>query len=264
MDSLFHDLRQTDEWAEYLKLIGWKVERVPDYLYIKQIPLLPVSIGKLPRARNINWLTVKKVRKKYRIIKLIQEETIAKKTIWLDLRKSEKRLLLEMKSKTRYNIGLAKRKPVRVKVVDGKRLLHSPLLFERFFSLLRQNARRLRIFAMPRKWLEAQVKAFGRKCFVVVAYPSTSSGQAAELIAGNFFMTSKNVCFYSHNGSIELGRKLMAPTLCTWEGMLEAKRRRLKIFDFDGIYDGGRALKRWKGFSRFKKGFGGGEIEFSG
>ena len=243
------DLRQTQEWANYLKLIGWQVEKVPDFLYVRKIPLLPLSIGKLQRAKNVDWELVQRARKEHRIIKLITEETVARKTIWIDLKKSEKQLLTEMKQKTRYNIGLAKKRGVVTHVRTNPNGVS-------LYELLRSNAKRLGIFAMPRKWYEAQVESFGKKCFAVLAYHNS------ELVAGNFFMTSNDACFYSHNGSTELGRKLMAPSLCVWEGIRKAKRRKLKIFDFDGIDDGSNNLKRWKGFTKFKQGFGGEEITF--
>ncbi len=245
------DLRQTEGYAHYMQRIGWRAERVPDWLYIKKIPLFPWSIAKLQRAKNVNWKLVEKAIKKYRIIKLITEDTIAKKTIWVDLNQSEKELLGAMKPKTRYNIGLAKRRGVQIKIVSGEKILGTGL-----FNLLKQNASRLRIFGMPQKWFEMQVKAFKNKCFATLAYLGD------ELVVGNFFMTSSDGCFYSHNGSTEWGRKLMAPSLCTWEGMREAKRRKLKVFDFEGIYDGSRWLRRWQGFTRFKQGFGGEEIIF--
>ena len=250
------DLRQTPEYAEYLKKIGWIVERVPDFLYIKRIPLLPWSIGKLQRAENVDWKLVEMARKKYRVIKLFTEEMVAKKTIWVDLRKSEKQLLAEMKPKTRYNIGLAERRGIKVRIFNGSDLLRSDLVDTKsdLFKLLQENSNRLRIFELPQKWFEAQVLAFKNKCFATLAYSSR------ELIAGNFFMTSRDGCFYAHNGSTELGRKLMAPSLCVWAGIREAKRRKLKVFDFEGIYDGSWALRRWRGFTRFKRGFGGEEI----
>ena len=256
------DLRQTPEYANYMQLIGWQVERVPDFLYIKKLPLVPWSIGKLQRAKNVDGKLVEKARKKHRIIRLETQEMVAKRTMWIDLEKSEKQLLKEMKPKTRYNIGLAKKRGVKVKIVDGKQLTRMILVKEQLYQLLQENARRLKIFKLPRKWFEAQVKAFKDKCFAVLAL-RLRSGQPAELLAGSFFMTSKDGCFYSHNGSIEMGRKLMAPTLCVWEGILEAKRRKLKVFDFEGIYDGSRSLRRWQGFTRFKRGFGGDEITFS-
>ena len=156
-----------------------------------------------------------------------------------------------MKQKTRYNIGLAKKRGVVTHVRTNPNGVS-------LYELLRSNAKRLGIFAMPRKWYEAQVESFGKKCFAVLAYHNS------ELVAGNFFMTSNDACFYSHNGSTELGRKLMAPSLCVWEGISEARKRKLKIFDFDGIDDGSNNLKRWKGFTKFKEGYNPKVIEFLG
>jgi lipid II:glycine glycyltransferase (peptidoglycan interpeptide bridge formation enzyme) len=199
-----------------------------------------------------------------------KDSYLPRKTIWIDLGKSEKALLAEMKAKTRYNLGLAKRKDLELKVYSGVDLLRTNLegvtSMTECYGLLGDNARRLGIFGMPERWLRAQIEAFGNKCFVVAGYLSSSSmrGSKNELLAVNFFLCSKNACFYEHNGSTERGRKLMAPTACVWAGIVEAKRRGLKIFDFDGIDDGSRSLRKWKGFTRFKKGFGGKEIEFNG
>jgi len=288
----FCDLRQTREWAEYLRKIGWKIEKFSilnfstfaeasadrqfsNYLYIRKIPLTPFSIAKLQRASGeVDFKNVEKLCRKNRVVRLYVEPLTKNRlsefkkcmngflpcrTLQINLNQSEGKILQKMKSKTRYNILVAKKRGVEVRVVGGRKLAHSPLLFRTFLAMLQENAKRLKIFGMPEKWLKAQVMAFGDKCFVALAYPSTGSG----LVAGNFLMTSKDGCFYSHNGSTGLGRKMMAPTLCAWEAVREAKRRNLKVFDFDGIDDGTRALKRWKGFTRFKKGFGGKEIEFA-
>ncbi|MBI2009677.1 MAG: peptidoglycan bridge formation glycyltransferase FemA/FemB family protein [Candidatus Chisholmbacteria bacterium] len=302
--TTFIDLRQAGEWAAYLQSIGWETEqiknqksKIKNYLYIKKIPLTPWAIAKLQRPRRTGqamFARLDKVCRKHRVVRLYVEPTTAslvrqlqlrgfsptktsylpRKTIWLDLKKSERQLLAAMKPKTRYNIGLAQRRGIKIKVIDGdtlKRLvLKGSALGDDFYGLLRQNARRLGIFAMPRKWYEAQLAEFGKKCFVVLAYSTDHKSRDFKfnpginhLVAGNFFMTSENACFYSHNGSTDLGRKLMAPTLCAWEGIREARRRRLKVFDFDGVDDGSRELKRWKGFSRFKEGFGGKKVVFS-
>lgn len=260
----FEDLRQTDEWAKYLRLIGWANERIRNqelgirnYLYIKKFPLLPWSVAKLQRANNVDEEQLQKACKKHKVIKLIKHETVAKTTIWIDLKKSEKRLLSEMKSKTRYNIGLAKRRGVKIKVIKGSKVKRLDLnTLDLIYGLIVENAKRLKIFKMPKKWFEAKVRAFGDKCFGVVARKN------GELVAGNMFYCSPTVCFYAESGSTAVGRKLMAPSWCVWEGMMEAKKRNLKIFDFDGIWDGSRSLKRWQGFSRFKQGFGGKVVTF--
>ena len=62
-----------------------------------------------------------------------------------------------------------------------------------------------------------------------------------------------------------VGRNLLAKPLVLWEAIKESKRRGLKVFDFEGIYDKRfpKLNKGWKGFSNFKKGFGGEKVEFS-
>jgi lipid II:glycine glycyltransferase (peptidoglycan interpeptide bridge formation enzyme) len=46
--------------------------------------------------------------------------------------------------------------------------------------------------------------------------------------------------------------------------MQEAKKRKCKLWDFEGIYDERFPNKDWLGFSHFKKSFGGSEILFPG
>jgi lipid II:glycine glycyltransferase (peptidoglycan interpeptide bridge formation enzyme) len=77
------------------------------------------------------------------------------------------------------------------------------------------------------------------------------------LAAATVYLTAGPVSYYGYNGSSETGRALMAPTLAVWEGIREARRRKLGWLDFDGEYDTRFPIKRFKGFSRFKAGFGG-------
>ncbi|MBU1323407.1 peptidoglycan bridge formation glycyltransferase FemA/FemB family protein, partial [Patescibacteria group bacterium] len=55
------------------------------------------------------------------------------------------------------------------------------------------------------------------------------------------------------------GKIKFVPTLLVWEAIKLAKKLGCKRFDFEGIDD-----KRWPGFTRFKKSFGGIEIEYRG
>jgi len=52
--------------------------------------------------------------------------------------------------------------------------------------------------------------------------------------------------------------------LVVWELMQEAKKRGCKTWDWEGIYDERWPNKGWKGFTHFKKSFGGYEVEFPG
>jgi lipid II:glycine glycyltransferase (peptidoglycan interpeptide bridge formation enzyme) len=64
--------------------------------------------------------------------------------------------------------------------------------------------------------------------------------------------------------SSKKGKKLYAPTLNTWEAIRLSKKKGSSIYDFEGIYDSRFPLKTWRGFTRFKKSFGGKEIKYPG
>lgn len=270
------DVRQTREHAAYLKAIGWTIERSPAGVlaYIRKLPLLGVSVIKIQRVASAvldyDWMA--QLARTHRAVVLYVETIDAAltshgfradggamlptKTLVVDLGVSKTRLLAEMKSKTRYNIGLAQRKRLEIKIVTGDTLIKNTLLFNEYYELMEHNSHRLHTFEMPRKWLAAQLAAFGNKSFVVMVR------EKEVLAAAAMFVCSSDSVFYSHNGSTAEGRQLFAPTLAVWQGMLEGKRRDLHWFDFDGIYDERYPLPRWKGFTRFKLGFGGETVVF--
>ncbi|KKP30162.1 MAG: hypothetical protein UR20_C0056G0005 [Candidatus Woesebacteria bacterium GW2011_GWE2_31_6] len=67
------DIRQTLEYANYLKSNGWIVERINGINYfIKKLPLLG-SILKLQRPKEIDFKIIKKLSKKYGVFQTIIE-----------------------------------------------------------------------------------------------------------------------------------------------------------------------------------------------
>lgn len=77
---------------------------------------------------------------------------------------------------------------------------------------------------------------------------------AANLV--NFFGPTAT---YTHGGWDWEYRSLMAPHLLQWEQIKEAKNRGCKAYDFWGI-----DKINWPGITRFKKGFGGKEVNYIG
>jgi lipid II:glycine glycyltransferase (peptidoglycan interpeptide bridge formation enzyme) len=58
---------------------------------------------------------------------------------------------------------------------------------------------------------------------------------------------------------------MFAPTLLTWEAIKLAKKLNCARFDFEGITDERWPLTRkWAGFTRFKKSFGGQAVTYPG
>lgn len=285
------DVRQTPEYAQFMKKIGWQVIKFHNiYIFIKKLLFLPISVVKILRcqlltdkASQIKYNQIKERLKKYHplliniqpfiISSTIQKQTLNKhpliptKTIWLNLKKNEHQLLSKMKPKTRYNIHLSQKKKIDLKIIPGNKVNNQQL--KDFYSIWKKNKPFNWLFRPNFNELKWLVQSFKEKCFFVFAKPPKSSNSTVDnsqqqLLAGVLILQSINMAFYWHNCSNQQGKKLFAPTLCLWTAIQEAKKRNLKIFDFEGIYDSrfSKSQKHWQGFSRFKKGFGGKEIIF--
>ena len=69
------DIRQTQEYANYLKCEGWEVARIENINYfIKKLPLIE-SVLKIQRPEEINHKTINKLCRKHRIFQIILEPT---------------------------------------------------------------------------------------------------------------------------------------------------------------------------------------------
>jgi len=262
------DLRQTSAWANYLKLIGWQVEKIGDtYYFLKKVPILGYLL-KVQRPQKIDFKAIDRLTKKYKVWKVVIEPLIhinkilshgfklsnsphlPTKTLQIDLRKPEKEILKEMKPKTRYNIRLALKKGIKVK--ESKDM-------ETFVNFWRENFERKRfLFLSQKKNVITLYKAFGRNADLLLAFNSN------QVMAGLLILRTKDTAYYMYAAANDIGRELFAPTLLTWKGILLAKKNKCKAFDFDGIYDERFPIKTWLGFTKFKKGFGGYEVKYPG
>jgi lipid II:glycine glycyltransferase (peptidoglycan interpeptide bridge formation enzyme) len=79
-----------------------------------------------------------------------------------------------------------------------------------------------------------------------------------KIIAANIVIFFGGKATYLHGASNYRYRKLMAPHLLQWSQIKEAKNKGCEIYDFWGIDE-----EKWPGLTRFKKGFGGEELQYS-
>lgn len=170
-------------------------------------------------------------------------------TLVLDLAKSEDELLSEMHEKTRYNIRLSEKKNLTLK--DGN--------FKDFWKLMEETTKRDKFSAHSEKYYETmlrEIRGNGKsemKTELKMVY--FENRPVAAAIIGYFGDTAT----YLHGASSHEYRNLMAPYLLHWEIIKEAKKIGYKYYDFWGIDE-----KKWPGVTRFKKGFGGFEINYPG
>jgi lipid II:glycine glycyltransferase (peptidoglycan interpeptide bridge formation enzyme) len=253
---------QSKEWADFQKSLGRKVWQIDSVGVIKHNLPFGKSYLYSPRCRG-NFLLedflkkIKEIAKKENAIFFKVEPTEInkkfglrkskdiqpRKTLILDITKSEQELLNQMHYKTRYNIGLAEKKGVRIK--------RDKNLFEDFWKLMEETTKRDGFKPHPKEYYKKmleipEVELFGAKF-------------GNKIIAANIVVFYNKTAIYLHGASDYEHRNLMAPHLLQWEQIKEAKKRGCAEYDFWGIDE-----QKWPGVTRFKKGFGGQEVIYPG
>ncbi len=260
------DLRQSPQYGEYMRKIGWQVEQLDGcQIFIKKIPLLG-SFIKIQRPEKIPFSRIEKLAKEYRAFAVCLEPSnidhepliinhqyrptkspyAPPKTLQISLTLSEKQILAQMKKDARYSIRKAQENQLQLIKVP-------PETFHQAWKKF--NYRRLWIPSL--KWLQALKDSFGNDFFQLIINDPP--------LAGVILLKHDKIMYYYYAFSSKEGQKLFAPYLLVWEGIKLAKEQGCQIFDFEGIEDPRyKSTKSWRGFTHFKKSFGGKEIEYPG
>jgi lipid II:glycine glycyltransferase (peptidoglycan interpeptide bridge formation enzyme) len=175
-------------------------------------------------------------------------------TLVLDLTKSDKEILSEMKQKARYNINLSRKKGVEVEVTDD------PAKAEVFYHIMKETTDRDGFSAHSLRHYKKQMDLLGKKG-IIKLYLAKYEG---KYIAANIVSFFGNTVSYLHGASSNHYRNVMAPYLLQWEAILDAKEGGYKYYDFWGIAPDDNLTHKWAGVTKFKKGFGGTQIDYPG
>ena len=269
------DLRQSKEFARYLKLSGWIVEKIDNcYVYLRKLPLLPPLIMKIQYPNPpIPFEKIEKLAKKYKPLQIqiqpLRIESGFKKhgyklsigghvtrTLQINLTQSEKRILSQMKKDARYEIRRTKKE--RLQITKANNL-------EKFHQAWKKSVSWQR-YVPSLKNLKILKKSFDKNATFLTAntFDYDESYHRSRTIAGTVILATNEGAYYYYAFTSKEGRKKLAQYLLVWEAIQLAKKRGCKIFDFEGIYDERFPIKAWKGFSHFKKSFGGKEIKYPG
>jgi lipid II:glycine glycyltransferase (peptidoglycan interpeptide bridge formation enzyme) len=246
--------REKEEWRAAATLIKKKLPANNFYWYAPRGPLgTPAGINFLiseikklsPRAVffRLEPGTLDKAAP-FSLIRIADLQP--RKTLVLDLGRSEEELLRQMQQKTRYNIRLAEKKGVKIRAGGEED-------FPEFWRLLNKTSRRDVFRLHAEKHYRNLISA--DKNFIKLFF---ACYEGKNIAAGIFCFFGDKVT-YLHGASDNEFRNIMAPHLLQWELIKEARRDGYKYYDFYGI-DG----KKWPGVTRFKLGFGGQAIEYPG
>lgn len=182
------------------------------------------------------------------------------KTLILDLSKSEEDLLKEMHQKTRYNIRLAEKKGVAIREAGIDE-------FEKFWELMSETVERDGFRLHDKEYYQKMLQSKSPERSVVGVRVMSDELKIklyfaeynGKVITANIIDFFGDMVTYVHGSSSNQDRSVMAPYLLQWEIIKQAKNLGYKHYDFYGIDE-----NKWPGVTRFKKGFGGAEVNYPG
>lgn len=174
------------------------------------------------------------------------EQIQFKNTVVVDLTEDEEALLMRMKSKTRYNIRLAKRRGVSVRAGSLKDI---PLLYQMYARTSLRDDFLIRSEAYYRAVWETFFKTG-------LAEPLIAEVEGKPVGAAVIFRFGGRA-WYIHGMSLDEHREKMFNYRLQWEAMVRAKAAGCTEYDMWGAPDAFNKDDPLWGVYRFKDGFGG-------
>ncbi|HET7713675.1 MAG TPA: peptidoglycan bridge formation glycyltransferase FemA/FemB family protein [Patescibacteria group bacterium] len=265
------DIRQSPGFAKYMASLGWQVDQIGGVvIYSKNIPIvgtlikiqrpnLPLPLEEIDRLAQEKKAFLVKVEPNLLLdgfnpqimggFRKDSSPILPTRSIWIDLTLSPETLFANLDKDTRNLIRRAAKDGVAV--IEGSNL-------KEFYLLWAGNAKKKGFYMSFEKELTALWKSVPEKRLLIAKYQG-------QIVAAALLVGFSKVLYYSFAGSTELGRSCHAPYLLMWEVIKRAKKWGYARLDLEGVADPQvKKTKSWSGFSRFKKGFGGKEVQYAG
>lgn len=165
-------------------------------------------------------------------------------TMHTDLRRSDEALLAAMKPKTRYNVRLAEKRGVQVRIVAPIGDADARLLYAMYAETARRDG-----FAIRQAAYYADVW----RTMNGAAFIAEREGQA---LAGLVLLRFGDRAWYFYGMSRSVGREHMPNYLLQWAAMRWARDQGCAVYDWWGAPDARDERDPLWGVYRFKEGFG--------
>lgn len=256
------DLRQSPAYGQYMQRIGWKTVAVSPNIQVFIRPLgILGSIAKIQRVSLLlSWAKTDKVLKKHRVWmtklepvnslpaprKFRQDKwpLLATKTLCIDISPPLEKIKQGFKKDARYCLKKATMHKLQISFNH----------FEAFYHLWKKSAQIKKLWIPPYKDFKALIECFGSNCFCVMGNDS----------AGALVLIHDQVAYYYYAAALPTAKRQLLPYAIVWKCMQNAKRLGCKTWDWEGIFDPRWPTNSWRGFTHFKKSFGGDEVSFPG
>lgn len=272
---------QTKEWGEFRKEWGNEIDFIDKNLIIlSKIPFTKYTIGTVMKGTDIarshlaifekvgrdhnsifikfepNVLHDQKLVDKYKKMGLVEGKRLFTPTsFWIDLLRPEDEILKSFSSKTRYNIRLAQKHGVEVKIDNSDKA------FEKYLELTTETNKRQGFYSHTPKYHKLMWKHLNKtqkikKSKNPIANLLTATYKG-EIISTWILFAHDGFLYYPYGASTDKHKEVMANNLMMWEAIKFGKTLGLTIFDLWGREEG-------KGFTKFKEGYNPKIVEFLG
>ncbi len=263
------EIQQSPEYASFIRSIGWQVDTVdginlfskklpftgritkthrPDHFpdaesFIKKLTSIGTKILSFEPVADINENKFHTfIHECSRHFRIHRTPFLPTKTIRINLEQSEDKIF--------HSYSEAKRRAVRKAIKNGCTVRENPDISD----ILKIKATSAGLFGfITTHQMEKLKVAFKENCTSILSYKDNS------LLGGILILFYDRIAYYWIAGTIKSGKLLAAPTLLVWEAIKLSKKRGMQWFDFVGVWDERRPKENldWKGFTKFKEGFGG-------
>jgi lipid II:glycine glycyltransferase (peptidoglycan interpeptide bridge formation enzyme) len=186
--------------------------------------------------------------------KFSRDQIQFRNSVWLDLTRTEAELLARMKQKTRYNVRLAEKKGVTVRIGNTEDL---PALYRMYA----ETSVRDRFVIRDRSYYETVWRTFMTSTTPPAERMPYAEPLIAEVdgepVAAIFLFVFSGRAYYVYGMSRDLHREKMPTYLLQWEAMRRARSAGCALYDLWGAPNEFDERDGMWGVYRFKEGLGG-------
>jgi len=271
------DLQQSVLYQKYITALGWsidhmdgaaifyrsipfvgtlaKIQRSPSLPYIpKLIPLLRrhkiTSVSVEPNSLENQETFTNYMRSLGKFFPIVSSPFLPTKTILVDVSKSENDMFSSLTSAKRRAVRRAEKNHITITTSD--KITDLTAIKNRSAGLFGG----ITTYGIDKLWNIFYPKK--------MAYILLAKNMKHAVIGGVLLLIWEKRCYYWIAGATHEWKKLFAPTLLVWNALQFAHKRKCRDFDFVGVWDDRmpKQYTEWKGFTKFKEGFGGAPLYY--
>lgn len=176
----------------------------------------------------------------------------------LDLSPSRDELLHNMKTSNRQRWNVHQKRGLAV------RQTQNPADIAILTSLLSDVSKARHFNAQSKTHLQHQLQAGFATLYYVEYTDPDQPDSAPQTLAASLVYDTPTTRYYAHAAANSLHRELSAGAVLLVQMILDAKEKGQKHFDFWGITTSEDPNHPWYGFTKFKKSFGGRQVDYAG